>query len=290
MNSDTITDIVICLILFCMMVIAIYPIWFVLIASFSKPAYIAQGRVTIFPMGFTLSAYEKLLGNKSIWIGYRNSLFYTFFGTLINMVVTLPCAYALSRPRLPGRKLFSFIFIFTMYFSGGLIPSYMLITSLHLNNTIWVLLLPGAVGVFNLIIARSFFESSIPEALLEAARIDGASYTRFFLTIALPLSKAMIAVLVLFYALGHWNSYFSAMIYIQNPKLQTLQVVIKGITASLDASVTETMDSKEMERIIEQKQLLKYSIVVVSIVPMMCLYPFIQRYFISGIMIGAIKG
>lgn len=289
-NSDTWTDIAICTILFFITFIALYPLWFVLIASFSKPGFIASGQVVLLPKGFTLNAYRKLLRTSSIWLGYRNSLFYTVFGTLINMLVTIPCAYALSRPLLPGRKLFSFLFIFTMYFSGGLIPNYMLYTQLHLTNTIWVLLLPGAVNVFNLIIARSFFDSSIPEALLEATKIDGGSYTRFFLSVALPLSKAMLAVLVLFYALGHWNSYFNAMVYIHDMNIQTLQVIIKGITATLDTSVMDTLEFEEIERIVEEKQLLKYSIVVVSVVPMMCLYPFIQKYFISGIMIGAIKG
>ncbi len=290
-NTDVVTDIVIDILLVFMTALALYPLWFVLIASFSKPSYIALGQVTIVPRGFTLNAYRRMLTNESIWLGYRNSLFYTFFGTLGNLITTLPCAYALSRPQLPGRKVFSFLFIFTMYFSGGLIPSYLLMTKLHLINTIWVLIIP-TVSVFNLIIARSFFEGSIPEALFEATKIDGGSYTRFFFSVVLPLSKALIAVLTLFYALGHWNTYFNAMIYIQDPKKQTLQVIIKGITANLDntLSTNEMLDTKEYQRLFEEKQLMKYSIVVVSIVPMLLLYPFIQRYFVGGIMIGAVKG
>lgn len=289
-KGDKILDSFIIAVLVILGIISLYPIYYVIIASVSNPHYISTGQVVFAPRGLNVMAYEKLLNNREIWVGYRNSIFYTVFGTAINLAVTLPCAYALSRKSLPGRRFFSLMFIFTMYFSGGMVPSYILLNTLHMLNTPWALLLPGAVSVFDLIVARSFFESSIPEAVFESARIDGSSITRFFFQIALPLSPAMIAVLALLYALIHWNSYFNAMIYIQNPKIQTLQVIIKNITAKLDPTLIETMTSDEIARQVQEQQLLKFAVVVVSFVPLFLAYPFIQRFFIRGVMIGAVKG
>ena len=271
-------------------VCALYPLWFVLIASFSDPTAISNGKVIFWPVGVNTSAYGKLFRTAKIWIGYRNSLLYTVFGTLINLLVTVSAGFALSRKTLPGRRALLVFFIITMYVSGGTIPSYLLMKSLGLLNTVWAILLPGAMSVYNMIIARSFFESGIPESIYESATIDGAGWLRCYTRFAIPLSKPMIAVLTLFFALGHWNSYFNAMIYISNEKIQVLQVIIKQITANISAALAESMTDAEMIRQVQEKQLLKYAVVVVSVVPMVLLYPFVQRYLIQGIMIGAVKG
>ena len=289
-KEDRLLNLVINVVLGLATIFAIYPLWYVLIASFSNPQNIATGKVLLFPVGFNASAYTKLFSDMRIWVGYKNSIFYTVVGTAISLALTLPCAYALSRPRLPGRKILSFFFVFTMYFSGGLVPSYLLLNSLKMLNTVWAVLLPGAVSSFNLIVARSFFESNIPEPLYESATIDGASYIRFFFSFVIPLSKAVIAVLMLFYGLVQWNAYFAPMVYLQSRDLQPLQVVIAGITATLDASVSETTSGAELMRIIEERQLIKYSIVIVSALPMFFVYPLVYRHFQKGIMIGAIKG
>lgn len=271
-------------------VCTLYPLWFVLIASFSNPTAISNGKVIFWPVGMNTSAYGKLFRTVKIWIGYRNSLLYTVFGTFINLLVTVSAGFALSRKTLPGRRALLVFFIITMYVSGGTIPSYLLMKSLGLLNTVWAILLPGAMSVYNMIIARSFFESSIPESIYESATIDGAGWLRCYTRFAIPLSKPMIAVLTLFFALGHWNSYFNAMIYISNEKIQVLQVIIKQITANISSALAESMTDAEMIKQVQEKQLLKYAVVVVSVVPMVLLYPFVQRYLIQGIMIGAVKG
>ena len=271
-------------------VCTLYPLWFVLIASFSNPTAISNGKVIFWPVGMNASAYGKLFRTAKIWIGYRNSLLYTVFGTFINLLVTVSAGFALSRKTLPGRRALLVFFIITMYVSGGTIPSYLLMKSLGLLNTVWAILLPGAMSVYNMIIARSFFESSIPESIYESATIDGAGWLRCYTRFAIPLSKPMIAVLTLFFALGHWNSYFNAMIYISNEKIQVLQVIIKQITANISSALAESMTDAEMIKQVQEKQLLKYAVVVVSVVPMVLLYPFVQRYLIQGIMIGAVKG
>ena len=288
--QDRILDGIIVVVLMIVAISTLYPLYFVLIASFSNPVHIGNGEVILWPRGANLLAYETLIADGRIWIGYRNSLFYTTVGTFLNLCVTVPCAYALSRRNLPGQKIFFFFFMFTMYFSGGMIPTYVLMSQLKLLNTIWIMIIPNGIGVFNLLIARSFFRENIPEELFDSARIDGASITRFFFYFVIPLSKAIIAVLTLFYALGHWNAYFYPMLYLQDSSKLPLQVVIRGITANLDANVIEGYNPSQISEMVLRQQLLKYAIVVVSVVPMMLLYPFIQKYFVSGIMIGAVKG
>ncbi len=289
-RGDRALDAFIIVVLAVITMLTLYPLYFVVIASFSNPTAISNGRVVLWPVGLNVSAYRKLLATSRIWVGYRNSLFYTVFGTLINLVVTVSAGFSLSRRSLPGRRLLIIFFTITMYVSGGMIPTYLQLRSLKMLNTIWALLIPGAVSVYNMIIARSFFESSIPESIYESAHIDGAGMLRCYTQFALPLSKPMIAVLTLFFALVHWNSYFNAMIYITDDKIQTLQVIIKQITATISTALAETMTDEEMIRQVQEKQLLKYAIVVVSVVPMVLMYPFVQRYLIQGVMIGAVKG
>ena len=291
-REDRILDGFIHVILIIVAILTAYPLYIVLISSFSDPTYISAGKVWLFPRGINVDAYKILLDTKEIWIGYRNSLLYTVFGTMMQMVVTTAAAFALSRHTLPGRKALNFLFLFTMYFSGGMIPTYLVIKNLNMINTVWSLIIPVLVGPYNLIIARNYFENSIPEEIFESASIDGASIIRYFVQFAVPLAVPVLAVMTLNFALGHWNNYFNAMIYISNDNIQTLQVFIKRITMQATTSL-ETSNGIDLEMVVEQvrkKQLLKYAVVIVSSVPMIMLYPLIQRYFIQGIMLGSVKG
>ena len=290
-KGDRVLDVFIIVTLVIVGILATYPIWLVLIASVSDPANISMGKVWLLPKGLNLDAYRKLYATREIWIGYRKSLFYTVVGTTLQMLVTTSAAFALSRPKLPGKRLLSLYFLFIMYFSGGLIPTYFVVRDLGLVNTVWALLLPGIFGPYNLVICRSYFENSIPEEIYESAQIEGAGMFRCFVQLAVPLAKPTLAVMVLNFALGHWNSYFNALLYISNDSIQSLQVFIKRITQAAAAQVD--VSSANMDAMIEQireTQLLKYAIVVVSTLPMIMLYPLIRKYFISGMMIGAIKG
>ncbi|MBD2844159.1 carbohydrate ABC transporter permease [Paenibacillus sp. IB182496] len=288
--DDRIFDLTVKIILLILGVMALYPLWFVLIASVSNPSDIFRGRVFLLPSGLNTEAYEKLLHTPKVWTGYLNSIIYTSVGTFINLAVTLPAAFALSRKALPGRAVFSVFFIFTMVFSGGLIPSFMLVRSLNMVDTMWALVIPGAVSAFNLLIAKSFFEGGIPESIYEAAIVDGASKFQFFFRFALPLSKAMIAVILLYYALGHWNDYFTPLIYIRTPDLQPLTIVIAQMAATLDTTLLEVMPSEEAYQLLMENSLMKYAVVFVGALPMIILYPFLQRYLIQGVMLGAVKG
>ena len=290
-KGDRVLDVFIIVTLIVIGIVVTYPIWLVMIASVSDPSYISLGKVWLLPKGLNLDAYRKLYATREIWIGYRNSLFYTIVGTTLQMIVTTSAAFALSRPRLPFKRALSLYFLFIMYFSGGMIPTYFVVKDLGMVNTVWALLLPGIFGPYNLVICRSYFENSIPEEIFESAQMDGASQFRCFVQLAVPLAKPTLAVMVLNFALGHWNSYFNALLYISNDNIQSLQVFIKRITQQAAAQVD--LSSANMNAVIEQireTQLLKYAIVVVSTLPMIMLYPLIRRYFISGMMIGAIKG
>lgn len=289
-RGEKIFDALVIVLLLILSIITIYPIYYVIIASISSPNFISSGDVVLFPKGVNITAFKYLMENKSIWIGYRNSILYTIAGTMVDLAVTIPCAYALSRKSLPYRRILMTLFVFTMYFNGGLIPKYLLINSLGMIDTPLALIIPGCINVFNLIIARSFFESNISDSLLEAVKIDGASYTRFFFQFALPLSPAMLAIIALYSIQGHWNAYLGAQMYIQSPNLQTLQVIIKNITATLDTGLVEEISTQELVEIVQKKQLMKYAVVVVAIIPLAIIYPLVQKFFVRGVMIGAIKG
>lgn len=288
-NKEHVVDVSINVILVIAALVALYPIWYVLIASVSSPVAISEGKVLLKPVGFNVDAYKKLLATKKIWIGYRNSIIYTSAATAMDMAVQIPCAYALSRKSLPGRRIIMTLFLFTMFFSGGLIPKYLLLSSMGMVNNPIVMVVPGCINVFNIIVARSFFESSVPDALFDAARIEGCGYTKFFLKIVLPLSPAMLAVIALFCVQSHWNAYLTGQMYLYNPDLHTLQQVIKSITASLDSGLVEKLTAAEMVARVQEKQLLKYAVVVVSCLPLVIVYPFIQKFFVQGVMIGAVK-
>ena len=272
----------------CLLVVA-YPLYFIVIASVSDPTAVYAGRVVLWPASFTLEGYRRILDYASFFTGYRNTILYTLVGTAVNVAITIPGAYALSRKDLVGRNIMMMGITFTMIFSGGLIPTYLLVIQLNLYNTMWALILPAAVSSWNFIVARTFFQQTIPDELLEAATLDGAGNTQFFLRIVLPLSKSIIAVMVLFYAVNHWNSYFNALIYLKSAEKYPLQLVLRNILFenSLGDMVEDASTLALQQRL---GDLIKYGIIIASSLPLLILYPFLQRYFIQGVMIGAVKG
>jgi putative aldouronate transport system permease protein len=287
--KDIIFDMILYFICICVLIIVAYPLYFIIIASFSNPSEVANGNVWLLPKGYTLDGYKELFRHKEIWVGYRNTIFYTIIGTLFNLAVNVPAAYALSRKDLKGRNIFTFYFVFTMFFSGGLIPTFFTIKNFRLYDTFWVMVLPFSVAVYHMIIARTFFSTNIPEELLEASQLDGCSNLRFFFQIVLPLSKAILAVIALYSAVGHWNSYFNALIYIKSEGLKPLQLVLRNIliTNEAMAGTGDGLAAIEARRL---AALMKYAIIIISTAPIMCMYPLIQKYFSQGVMIGAIKG
>lgn len=287
--QDKVVNIIFAVLLVVIGIMMIYPLWYVIIASISEPMAVASGKVLFWPMNFTLDGYRKMFEYTEIWLGYRNSLFYLFFGSFISLAVIIPAGYALSRKQLQGRRGLNFLFTISMYFSGGLIPTYLLHRSIGWINTIWVLIIPAALNVYNLFLVRSFFESSIPNALYESAKLDGATDYGFLFRIAIPLSKAIIAVIFLFSALQWWNEYMRFVIYIDNPKLQSLQVIIRQITQELSEFETQMLSQSEIQNIQRNKELLKFSVVVIAALPFAIIYPFVQKYFNQGVMVGAVK-
>jgi putative aldouronate transport system permease protein len=269
--------------------IVFYPLMYILSSAFSSPTAVSKGQVVFFPVDFSLRGFEEVFSHKAIVTGFANTLFYTVVGTIVNILMTVAAAYPLSRKNLPGRRILLFIFTFTMLFNGGLIPSYLLTAKLGLINNRAVMIIPVALNVFNVIICRTFFETTIPEELIEAAQLDGLSHTRFIFQIAMPLSKAIIAVLVLYYGLGHWNSYFQAFLYITDKSKFPLQIVLRDILI-----LNQVNDIIGDPMLFHAKQgmaqLLKYSLIVVASVPFMLAYPFVAKYFVKGVMIGAVKG
>lgn len=277
--------------LFLFLVIIAYPLIFVVSASFSSPSAVIGGRVHLLPVEPTLEGYEAVFKHRLIQSGFVNSIIYTVTGTVLNVVLTILAAYPLSRHDFRGRNLFMFMITFTMLFSGGMIPDYLLVRDLGLRDTIWAIILPGAISAYNVIITRTFFKSTIPRELLEAAQIDRCDDYQFVWRIVLPLSTPIIGVIALFYAVGHWNSYFQAMIYLNTPSKFPLQIVLREVLIlnNMDTQMLGS-DLQEMLRKQNLKELLKYSLIVVSSLPMMIIYPFVQRYFVQGVMIGSIKG
>ncbi|MCR2803575.1 carbohydrate ABC transporter permease [Paenibacillus soyae] len=272
------------------MLLILYPLYFVLIASFSDPNLIYSGAVWLFPKGFTLDGYERIFADRQIWIGYGNSLLYAIVGTAISVTVTLMAAYPLARKDLAGRNAVMWFFVFTMFFSGGLIPTYLLVKDLNMINTIWALVVPGAGSVFNIIIVRTFFQSTIPDEMREAAFIDGCSNTRFFLMMVLPLSKPIIAVMVLYHAVGFWNGFFDAMIYLNEESKYPLQLVLRNILVQNQVNSSMMIDVESYAAKLRVTELIKYGVIIIASLPLLILYPFLQRYFVKGVMIGSIKG
>ena len=268
----------------------LYPLIYILSSSFSSGRAVSSGKVILLPVDFSIEGYKRVFQNPRVYIGYRNTIFYTVVGTFINIFITLFCAYPLSRRELPGRKFFMYMFVFTMYFSGGMIPTYLIVRNLNMTNTVWAMLIPGALSVYWMIITRTFIQSTIPEEMMKAAMIDGCSYIRYFFSFILPLSKAIIAVIALQYAVGHWNSYFSAFIYLTDKDLYPLQLFLREILVMSQMSYTDFTDIETATIMQGMADLIKYALIVVATVPILCVYPFIQKYFVKGIMIGSFKG
>jgi putative aldouronate transport system permease protein len=289
-KEDKVFDIINFFLVAIILLLVVYPLYFIVIASISDPNMIYEGKVWLLPKELTLEGYQRIFGDSKIWLGYKNSIIYTVVGTIVNVSFTLMAAYALSRKDLYGRNVIMFLFLMTMFFSGGLIPTYLVVKNLGLLNTMWALILPKAVAVWNVIVAKTFFESSIPNELLEAARIDGCSDVKFFWKIVLPLSKPIVAVMVLFYAVGHWNSYFDALIYLNNENLYPLQLIFRNILIQNQASTMMISDLDSLAAKQRVSELIKYGVIIVASIPLLIVYPFVQKYFVKGVMIGGIKG
>ncbi|MFD0871357.1 MULTISPECIES: carbohydrate ABC transporter permease [Paenibacillus] len=272
-----------------LLLLVLYPLVYVLSASFSSPESLMGGRVWLFPVDIGLAGYKAVFEYKGVWIGYSNSLFYTVAGTVINVVMTIAAAYPLSRKDFYGGRTIMLIFAFTMIFSGGLIPNYLLVKELGLLNTRWALLIPNAMSIFNVVVMMSFFRSNIPAELLESAKMDGCSNFRFLLSIVLPLSGAVIAVITLFYAVGHWNSFFDALLYLSDKNKFPLQIYLREILL-LNTTSDITLNVDEESKNFYLSELLKYSLIILSSLPMIVLYPFVQKYFVKGVMVGSLKG
>lgn len=287
--SDTAFNIVAYSVAVISLLIVVYPLYFIIIASFSDPSAVTGGKVWLYPVGVTLDGYKALLEHERIWIGYKNTIFYAVAGTLFALVVNIPAAFTLSKKDLPFGKLLNALFLVVMFFSGGLIPTYLTVKQLGFYNTYWVLVVPFSVSIYNVIVARTFFQSSIPGELSDAASIDGCGNIRYFVSIVLPLSKAIIAVIALWTAVGQWNSYFTALIYLQDESKYPLQVILRNIL--ITNQMQSAMGTGEAQQIaIRRANLMRYAAIIVSTVPIMCFYPFIQKHFNQGVMIGAVKG
>ena len=288
-GRDGVFDAILYCICAVLLLIILYPLWFIVIASFSDPSAVAGGHVWVWPVGFTLDGYDELLKQPKVWLGYRNTIAYTVAGTLIGLAVNIPAAYALSRKDLWGRKGLMGLYVFTMFFSGGLIPIFLTVQQVGLYNTFWVLVLPFSVSAYNIIVARTFFETSLPPDLWDAAQIDGCGNLRFFFTMALPLSKAVISVIALWTAVGQWNSYFNALIYIRDENLYPLQLIMRNILIT-NQNFAALGTGEAAMIAMRRANLVRYAMIIIATVPIMCVYPFIQKYFDQGVMIGAVKG
>ena len=289
-TADRLFDLFVYTFMTLVLLIVLYPLYFVVIGSFSDPDAIYEGRAWLLPADTTLEGYRRIFRDGSVWSGYANTILYATVGTAVNVCLTIPAAYALSRKDLRGKKAFTLLITFTMLFNGGLIPTFLLVRQLGLYNSIGAMVLPGAVSVWNLIIARTFFQTSIPDELLDSAMIDGCSNSQFFFRIALPLSGALTAIMILFYAVWHWNSFFDALIYLQDEKRYPLQLVLRNILIAnqvSDSMVSDMTSVAQQQRIAD---LIKYGVIIVASLPMLMLYPFLQKYFVKGVMIGAVKG
>jgi putative aldouronate transport system permease protein len=297
MNRETNTDKLfiwansLFLILVC--AIVIYPLLYVISASISDPIAVNSGRMWLFPIDISFEGYERVFQNDDIWRGYRNTLLITALGTAIHLIVLLPCAYALSRSDLSGRTFIMLLFLFTMFFQGGLIPTFLVVKQLGMVNTVWALVVPNAVGVWAIIVTRTFFQMNVPKELQEASQMDGCTDFGLFFRIVLPLSVPIIAVMALFNAVGHWNQYFNALLYLNDRNLFPLQLVLREILVQQQMSAQMLMTGDDLELFAQQARIadiIKYAVMIVSSLPLLIAYPFVQKYFVKGVLIGSVKG
>ena len=273
-----------------LLVLVLYPLIYIVSSSFSSGAAVSSGRVLLWPVEFSTTGYEIIFSYKLVWIGYRNTIFYTVVATAFNLILTTCAAYPLSRRDFHGRGFYMTLFMIIMFFSGGMIPNYILMSKLNLTNTPWAVILSGGISVTNMIIMRTYFMNSIPNDLFDAARIDGITDWGYLFKIVLPLSRAIIAVIILYYAVAHWNSYFTAMLYIRDRDLYPLQMVLRDILNASRVDLSQIDDAELLAAMTGAADLIKYSLIVVATVPILCAYPFVQKYFEKGVMIGSVKG
>ena len=259
-------------------------------SAFSDPAAVAAGKVWFFPVDFSLVSFKNVLKFDKVWIGYKNTIFYTAVGTVMNVLITLFCAYPLAQKRFAGRKFMSKMLLITMLFGGGMIPSYLLVQSLNLLNTRWAVLLPGLMSAYNVIITRTYIETNISSELDDAARIDGCSPIQFFFRFIISLSKSIIAIITMYYAVGHWNSYFSAFLYLNDKDLYPLQLFLREILLQTQLDGSAFDDPEMVAQMRNQAEALKYSVIVIATAPLMFVYPLVQKHFVKGVMIGSVKG
>ena len=287
--QDRILDTAFYLIVGIFMIVCLYPVWFTIVASVSSSAAVNSGRMLLLPVGFQLKGYTFVFSDTRILTGYTNTIIYTVSGTVLGLSCSLAAGYALSRKDLPGRNLIMMLFVFTMYFGGGLIPTYLVTKSLGLINTRAVLIIRGCISVYNIILIRTFFQSNLPDEMHEAATIDGCGNMRFFLQFAIPLSKAIVAVIALYLAVGYWNSYYTALVYTTDSKLKPLQLYIREMLMQSNSTV-DYEDPELASQYNQMMQGVKYAVIVAATLPVMCIYPFLQKYFVQGVMIGSVKG
>lgn len=282
------------LLIFALVIVA-YPLIYIASASISDPSVVNSGEMWLLPKEITFEGYTTILQNKDIWRGYFNTVIYTVVGTALNLFVTIPAGYVLSRKDFPLKGIFTKMMVITMFISGGMIPSYILVNNLGLTNTMWALILPGAASVYNIVVTRTFFQSSIPDELTEAAIMDGATNFKIFTAVILPLAKPIVAVMALFYGVGHWNQYFQALLYIDDRSKYPLQMVLREILVLQDLSSNpSTMMSEATAEYLNQQQnlsaIIKYGVMIVATLPIIMVYPFLQKYFVKGVMLGSLKG
>lgn len=287
-SDEKIFDAVVNTVALLIVVVVLYPLLFIVSASFSDPSLVLNGEVILLPKQITLEAYRNVFHNEQIWNGYGNTILYTAVGTMINLIMTTLAAYPLSRPDLPGRGIIMFFITLTMFFSGGLIPSYLLVKNLGMVDTMWALVIPGAIATYNLIVMRTYFQSNIPWEIQEAAHMDGCSNWKLLTHVILPLSKPIMAVMVLFYAVGHWNSFFNALIYIRSKDLYPLQLVLREVLMVSQADVVDSSVGLESKILLAES--IKYVVIIISSLPVLVMYPFVQKHFVKGVMIGSLKG
>lgn len=296
LNRITTFDVINIALLLFFTFLCFYPIYYAIIASFSDYNAVATGKVGLLPVGFQLTAYEAVFENEQIWQGYLNTILYTVGGTAFNLFLTIPAAYAMSKKRMLGHTLLTWFFLITMYFGGGMIPTYLLNKSLGLVNNPMIMVIAGGLSIYNMIVTRTYFENSIPESLYEAGRIDGSSEIGLFFRVALPLSMPIMAVMCLYYAVGHWNGYFTALIYLTKTKYQPLALVLRRILIMNQTALDDAIASSDpnlLANAVTRANLvvtMKYALVMIASIPMLILYPFIQKYFVKGVMIGSVKG
>ena len=287
--GDRVFDIVNAIIMTLITIVIVYPLYYVLLASITDPTVVNTGKLLLYPEAPYIDGYKRAFSYAPLWTGYKNTLIYTFVGTIISLICTIPAGYALSRMDLPGRRVIMFLFTFTMFFNGGIVPLYLVVQNLHIYDTIWAVALPVAVSVYNLIVCRSFFDTGIPIEMLEAAKIDGCNDFVFFFRIVIPLSSTIITVMCLFYATALWNQFFNPLMFLSGQDKMPLQVVLRNLVLSNQVnSITSNAQEIAMrQRLAEQ---LKYCTVVLAAAPLLIVYPFLQKYFAKGVMVGAVKG